>query len=214
MTRKRKVSSLKSKKQEDEQEQEEEVEEEEQQEQEQEQEKRNKKIKTPKTLKEKILTILSNSNTLLGLQKIKKILITEYDMKETKVFNANVNKTLKLLSEDKNEIDRFGKIGGSYHGGIRSQAYLSHEREQREKQELKKHIDDGEVLCPYCNLWCSDECFVREDSVARGGLYLCEHCSEEFWTWISDGYSIGHKVEYRYGDGSDDYADLNRGKRR
>jgi len=190
-----------------------EIEQQEEQEQEEEEKesknRKNKQKKISTTLKEKILTILSNSETLIGLQKIKKILINEYNLNNTKLLNTNVNKTLKLLVEE-NDIENFGKIGGSYHGGIRSKAYLSYQKEQEKKQEINEHRNNGDVLCPYCNLWCDGDCFVREDSVARGGLYVCEHCSEDFWTWISDGYLYGHKVEYRYGDGRDDYAHLNR----
>lgn len=166
--------------------------------------------KTPTTLKDKIITIVQNSDTLMSLQKIKKLLISDYGYTDNKSFNTNVNKTLKSLVDGND--NNFGKIG-SYHGGVTSRAYLDHQEKEKKESELRNHVDAGDILCPYCNKWCSSDCFIDEDSVARGGRHQCEHCAEEFWSWISDNYLYGHKVEYRYGDGREDYADINRRRR-
>jgi hypothetical protein len=39
--------------------------------------------------------------------------------------------------------------------------------------------------------------------------FISEHCPQQFWSWISDGYLYGHKKEYRYGDGREDYKGIN-----
>jgi hypothetical protein len=156
------------------------------------------------TLKDKILAVVRNSDSLLGLQKIKRLLVEDYGLTENKAFNTNVNKAIKALVEANDE--NFGKIGGSYHGGVASRAYLLHQEKETKKAVLDSHRREGEILCPYCHNWCSSECFIEEDSVARGGRHRCEHCPKDFWSWISDGYLYGHEVEYRYGDGKSDYA--------
>lgn len=166
-----------------------------------------KKPKASGTLKEKILSIVENSETLISLQKLKKELVVRYGLANNKAFNTNVNKVLKALLDSNDE--NFGKIGGSYHGGVASRAYLDYSEKEKKKLILQKHQDEGEILCPYCNSWCSSECWIEEDSVARGGLHQCEHCAEEFWSWISDGYLYGHKQEYCYGDGREDYKGIN-----
>jgi hypothetical protein len=166
-----------------------------------------KKTKTSGTLKDKILAIVHDADTLISLQKIKKELISEYHLTENKSFNTNVNKALKALVDANG--DNFGKIGGSYHGGVTSRAYLDYSESQKEKLIMKNHQDEGEILCPYCNTWCSCDSWIREDSVARGGLHQCEHCPKQFWSWISDSYLYGHKKEYRYGDGREDYKEIN-----
>jgi hypothetical protein len=63
------------------------------------------------TLKDKILAVVRNSYSLLGLQKIKRLLVEDYGLTENKAFNTNVNKAIKALVEANDE--NFGKIGGS-----------------------------------------------------------------------------------------------------
>ncbi|OQR90769.1 hypothetical protein ACHHYP_05270 [Achlya hypogyna] len=159
-----------------------------------------------KTIKERILYLVSVATELLGAPTIKKLLITEFGLTESKVFGSNVNKALKELSEA--ERSDFGKIRGSYHGGPTSPAFLAHEAERRVIDDIARHHEEGCVKCCFCEHWCSEDCFLDEDSVARGGKYQCSNCDKIFWTWISDGYVMGHPVEYRYGDGLEDYADL------
>eukprot|EP01040_Poterioochromonas_malhamensis_P009941 gene9941-10802_t len=63
------------------------------------------------------------------------------------------------------------------------------------------------LQCPHCDTWNhEDESYIDEDSVARGGVHKCKSCKKRFYTWISDYDRRGHIVEYRYGDGKDDYA--------
>lgn len=79
-----------------------------------------KKPKASGTLKEKILSIVENSETLISLQKLKKELVVRYGLANNKAFNTNVNKVLKALLDSNDE--NFGKIGGSYHGGVAPQS--------------------------------------------------------------------------------------------
>jgi len=119
------------------------------------------------------------------------------------------------MSEDESLLHTFGKIGGSYHGGIDSIAYIDHTTKTNAANALNARSINGDITCPYCNKWNTSNCFIHEDSVARGGLHRCQvgDCNKEFYSWISDGYLYGHKVEYRYGRiGSDDYRNLNEGR--
>jgi hypothetical protein len=168
--------------------------------------KRKKKVvgAIPRTLKEKILAVVRGSDSLMSRQNIKSLLINDYGVTENKAFNTNVNKALKALIETNEET--FGKVGGSYHSGVTSRAYLLHQEKEGANSALESHRRAGNILCPYCGHWCTHECFIEEDSVARGGHHQCQHCHKTFWSWISDGYLYGHKVEYRYGDGKPDYA--------
>ncbi|EQC35032.1 hypothetical protein SDRG_07272 [Saprolegnia diclina VS20] len=161
-----------------------------------------------KTVKERIVYIVSVATQLLGPLTIKKRLLAEFGLTESKPFASNFKKALKELSEE--DRDDFGKIGGSYHGGTSSPVYLARvakeEADAAHAAEFAAH--EGCVKCCFCDHWCSDDCFIDEDSVARGGEYTCSNCHKTFWTWISDGYAYGHPIEYRYGDGKADYADL------
>lgn len=166
----------------------------------------------PTSLKDKILAIVSDSESLISAIRIKKLLIADYGVSDTKASNTKVNTLLKSMSADRNLA--FGCIGNSYHSGMGSTAYINYNMKQTAENELKEHSRKMEILCPYCETWNDQRCFVREDSVARGGLHKClnEDCNKNFYSWISDGYLFGHKIEYRYGDGMDDYKDLNEGK--
>ena len=157
--------------------------------------------KKPKTTttKDKILAILASHHELLCAQRIKKLLVSEYGMPESGAFNTNVNKTLKPLCEQQEALgDVFGKIGGSYHGGVSSKAYLDSVAAVQQQEEARMHEQNGHMLCCYCNTWAESE-FIREDSAARGSLERCGNpaCGEEFWTWISD--NCAHTQEYKYG---------------
>lgn len=160
--------------------------------------------KAPKstTLKQKILAIVAEADTLLGLPSIKRELIAQYGHEDSKIFRANVNKAIKSLLDERHE--GFGKVGGSYHAGQESIAFRNNAAQKLKQSELDEHARRGESLCPYCNSW-GEHTFLREDSVARGGRHQCLNCPKKFWTWISDMYLFGHKVEYRYGDGLEDY---------
>ncbi|CAK4651254.1 hypothetical protein LEN26_011368 [Aphanomyces euteiches] len=157
-----------------------------------------------KSLKDRILYIVKNSATLVSLPKIKKRLQEEFDLEPSTVLNTRVKKALQELIESDRE--DFGKVGGSYHGGEDSAAYLAHMGKAQAQQDEESHRAAGHVLCCYCNTWADSE-FIDEDSVARGSKQKCENCKKTYWTWISDGYSYGHEVEYRYGDGYEDYKD-------
>ncbi len=65
-----------------------------------------------------------------------------------------------------------------------------------------------DIQCPHCDTWNDMmDSWISEDSVARGSRFKCKKCKSFFYTWISDFQSNkrGHTVEYRYGDGRDDY---------
>ncbi|KDO31772.1 hypothetical protein SPRG_03692 [Saprolegnia parasitica CBS 223.65] len=141
-----------------------------------------------KTMKARIVYILSVATQLVGPLTIKKRLFAEFGVTESKLFASNFKKALKELGDENR--DDFGRVGGSYHGGTSSPAYLARVAEEE--------ADTAHAA----------ELAAHEDSVARGGEYECSNCHKTFWTWISDGYVYGHPIEYRYGDGKDDYADL------
>ncbi|KAF0699482.1 Aste57867_9952 [Aphanomyces stellatus] len=151
----------------------------------------------PKTLIGRILFIIQDATNLVGMPTVKKRLIDEFDMTDSPSFRKKVAKALAKLSE----CDRadFGKIGGSYHGGEDSAAYLAYEEAQEAMEEEEKMKDAGCTKCCWCAQWCDDDCFIREDSIGRGSKYKCIHCDRIYWTWISDGYVYGHDVEFKKG---------------
>lgn len=156
------------------------------------------------TLKEKILAILSKEDNMVGLASLKKQLLEQYEFPTDGADKANsnkLNKTLKaMLDEERND---FGKIGGSYHGGANSPAFIAYDAERAAKQAAQDEWDAhaGELQCPYCKKWDNEMAVWKgEDSVARGGKYECSGCKKIYWTWISD-YStrkLGHQKEYKY----------------
>lgn len=152
--------------------------------------------KTPKTIKDAILAIVKSQNKPIGLATIKKLLISDYEYKQSGPFNSNVNKTLKALIAEKR--DDFGLYGsGSY---IAGKSVSKDEIAAREAAEEAAHADDYQ--CPWCHAWNSKEAGeLGEDSIARGSKYRCPNCRGIYWSWISDGYEYAHDVEYKYGDG-------------
>lgn len=157
--------------------------------------------KAPKTLREKILHLLAHEDTLISLIKLKKRLTeAPYNIEENTTNNNKINKLLKTLQEEEGHADYFGKIGGSYHGGTNSPAYQTWRKE--EDQRLAKEADDkahaDDINCPFCDKWNDVmKTFKGEDSIARGGRFVCQFCKKTFWSWISDGYRYGHEVEYK-----------------
>ena len=158
-------------------------------------------VKAPKTLKEKILHVLSQEVSLVGLASLKKLLAEQFNIEATTANNNKLNKTLKALCEEKR--DDFGKIGGSYHGGIHSPAFIAHDTERAAQQAILDEYEahDGEVQCPHCMIY-NDELatWKGEDSVARGSKFECTGCAKTFYTWISDYHTsrLGHKKEYKF----------------
>lgn len=148
------------------------------------------------TMKDKIQAILDSTPKLIGLPTIKKLLMETYAIEDSKIFVSNVNKALKSLVET----EAVGKVGGSYHGGKTSASFLQYQKdcEEAEAKRIEEAEHEGETQCPFCDKWCSEECFVKEDSVARGGEHFCDDCGSTFWTWISDDYKYGHEFEYKY----------------
>lgn len=171
-------------------------------------EKKSRSAAHPTTMRGRVLAIVAESDELVGLPTLKKKLKNQYGMEDSKAFNTLLNKTLRTMCEENR--DDFGKIGGSYHAGPNSTAFLIHQEKEKSRAIMEKHRADGEIDCPHCQFWCGPNCFLREDSVARGGLHECESCGKHFWSWISDGYTRGHTKEYRYGDpmGIADYKGL------
>ncbi len=156
--------------------------------------------KTPKTLREKILHILATEEKLISLAKLKKRLAESYEVEESTTNNNKINKLLKTLQDEDGHEDYFGKVGGSYHGGIGSPSYEAWKQEDdvRKAQEAEDELHKDDIKCPFCDEWNDTESsFKSEDSIARGGRYVCDHCGKTFWSWISDGYKYGHKVEYK-----------------
>ncbi|RLO12991.1 hypothetical protein DYB28_015921 [Aphanomyces astaci] len=153
-----------------------------------------------KTTKDRILFILAKATTLVGVPTIKKRLVEEYGLTESKAFNTNVNKALAALSSEQRA--DFGKVGGSYHAGDASAAYIQHFQGKAsaaaDEANAQKYMDQGCIQCCHCGEWCPGDCEVGEDSIARGSKYKCFACDKVFWTWISDGYTTGHEVEYKY----------------
>ncbi|OQS02942.1 hypothetical protein THRCLA_21288 [Thraustotheca clavata] len=159
-----------------------------------------------KTMKARILYLVSVATGLLSGAAIKKLLVSEFGNKESKKFNSNVNEILKDLVEE--ERDDFGKIKGKYYGGESTPAFKKHCDQISQEEKIQKLKDEGLIECCFCEHLCDEDCFVDEDSVARGGEYRCSKCKKTFWTWISTGYTQAHPIEYRYGDGEEDYKDL------
>ncbi|RHY29407.1 hypothetical protein DYB32_005163 [Aphanomyces invadans] len=146
-------------------------------------------------MKDRVLYVLANATVLMGLPTLKKHLMEEFALQESKVFNTNVKKALAELSASPR--DDFGKIGGSYHAGMSSVAYKAKEKADAELEDAQKYIDQGCIKCCFCGEWCPGDCELGEDSIARGSKYRCVSCNKIFWSWISDGYTVAHEVEYK-----------------
>lgn len=163
-------------------------------------------LKTPKTLKEKILHLLATEDAFVSLPAMKKLLRENYDLEESTASNNKLNKTLKALLEENR--DDFGKIGGSYHCGKKGTAFREYET-QRTANELKAeedklHEDDEYAKCPFCLTWCDMNARKSIDSIYRGSIFKCseQSCKKKFYTWPTDGYKMGHEIEYK---NSEDY---------
>eukprot|EP01104_Vermistella_antarctica_P000469 TRINITY_DN1063_c0_g1_i1.p1 TRINITY_DN1063_c0_g1~~TRINITY_DN1063_c0_g1_i1.p1 ORF type:complete len:209 (+),score=43.96 TRINITY_DN1063_c0_g1_i1:267-893(+) len=149
------------------------------------------------SMKHSILEIVASSTVLVGLPSLKKELIRSYGCTAGKSLNTRLNKALKELTAE-NRSD-FGKIGGSYHAGVEGDAHIQHTHEEDEEANVREKIASGDYIdCPFCKEWVSVECFIDEDSIARGAEYLCSECSSTFWSHISDSYMRGHTHEYKY----------------
>jgi len=156
------------------------------------------------TLKEKILAVLSKEEGMVGLASIKKQLLEQYDFPTDGVDKANsnkLNKTLKAMVDE--ERDDFGKIGGSYHGGIHSAAYIAYSAAEAAKKAAQDEWDahKDELQCPYCGTWDNEMAVWKgEDSIARGSKFQCSGCKKTYWTWISDFTTnkLGHRQEYKF----------------
>ncbi|KAF0699483.1 Aste57867_9953 [Aphanomyces stellatus] len=156
---------------------------------------RKKKGGKPTTLADRILFIVHGATSLVGLPTLKKRLVGEFGMTDSPAFRKNVAKTLVALYGRSD----FGRIGGSFHGGETSEVFLAATAAQKAAEEEKKMKAAGLIQCCWCEKWCDVDCFICEDSIARGGKHKCGQCGRIFWTWISDGYTNGHRVEYRKG---------------
>jgi len=156
-----------------------------------------KKSKKPTTMKEKILDLLANEEKLVGLPTLKKILQTHYEVEDTKANVTRIKKALKELEDEENP--NFGKINSSYHGGEESVAYKAYKAEidAKEEEDADKKLHKDQIRCPFCKMWNDNSSFLGEDSIARGGRYQCIQCDKLFYSWISDGYEVGHEVEYK-----------------
>eukprot|EP01039_Chlorochromonas_danica_P003827 gene3828-4178_t len=163
--------------------------------------------KAPKTLKDKILDLLTKQESLVGLPTIKSILAKEYEVEESSANNTKINKTLKLLLEE--ERDDFGKIGGSYHGGKSSPAYLAHQalldqqQAERDAEALQEPRDD--MRCPYCQCWGRHKDYLvleeEKEGCLQGSkvtLYRCLNCDKDFKVTINENMS---GLFYSYGPG-------------
>mmetsp|Transcript_73141 Transcript_73141/g.143484 ORF Transcript_73141/g.143484 Transcript_73141/m.143484 type:complete len:191 (+) Transcript_73141:54-626(+) len=166
-----------------------------------------KKAATPKTLKDKILAIAATAETLVSLAALKKILQEKYEIEPTTTSNNKLNKTLKeLIVENR---DDFGKIGGSYHGGENSPAFIEYnqlEAEAEGDEEPENHED--EIKCPFCNTWNNEITSSHYDEKYKNGeVFICcnDECAKYFYSWKNDeknNYRLGHTWEYR---GMDEY---------
>lgn len=128
----------------------------------------------PSTLKEKILFVLSQQESLIGLATLKKLLEENYEIEaNNKANNSHLLKTLKELGNEaeKGERDDFGK---------------------------------GEIQCPYCQTWKNadsddndDDSWEREEDWEKGKRYFCGTCSQVFYSWLSDcdRNLVGHKTK-------------------
>jgi predicted RNA-binding Zn-ribbon protein involved in translation (DUF1610 family) len=164
--------------------------------------------KAPKTLKEKILDLLANQETFVGLPKIKSILAKVYDVEESASNNVKINKALKLLSEE--ERDDFGKIGGSYHGGEQSPAYLFNEaylaQEQADKDARALEGPKDDMRCPNCRDWGKYHDFIIVEEESDGALegsretmFQCPSCGGDFKAVKNEYPNGGYDVVYHFG---------------
>mmetsp|Transcript_4540 Transcript_4540/g.9904 ORF Transcript_4540/g.9904 Transcript_4540/m.9904 type:complete len:222 (-) Transcript_4540:47-712(-) len=154
------------------------------------------KVAVPKsgTMKAQILALVAGETKALSLQAIKKALIA-VGHTDSPRFVTQVNKTLKQLVDEKRS--DFGKIGNSYHAGPGSDACRRAKGKAEADAEEARRLAAGELDCCWCGTWSDDHDWIDEDSIARGSSHECVNCGEIFWTWISDGYTRGHEVEYR-----------------
>ncbi len=135
----------------------------------------------------------------MGLASLKKLLQENYDFEPTAANNNKLNKTLKLLiDEDRND---FGKIGGSYHGGENSPAFIEHYTKwhAQEAQKILQTFRKDEMKCPYCETWNDSlKTWIAEDSTTR--IFQCGQCKKRFFIYISDYDKImtGQTKEYKY----------------
>ncbi|OQS02937.1 hypothetical protein THRCLA_04744 [Thraustotheca clavata] len=136
-----------------------------------------------KTVKDCILYLVSVATELLSAPAIKKLLVSEFGHKESKIFNTNVNKILKELGEEKR--DDFGKFKGKYHGGESSSTYKKYS-DQIYHEEITQKLKDGKLVeCCFCGYYCGEDCFLEEDTETRKTKYHCAKCKTIFWTWFS-----------------------------
>eukprot|EP00039_Didymoeca_costata_P004164 m.71757 g.71757 ORF g.71757 m.71757 type:complete len:185 (+) comp12273_c0_seq1:306-860(+) len=153
------------------------------------------KPKPKMTMKKAILKLTKDAGDAVSLHYIKKKL-PEFGFAENSGFNKMVLKNVKALAAE-NRPDFF-QWGGKYSYKKDCPSKVEKEAQEKKEAELKERTDNGEIQCPWCEEWVSGDCFVDEDSIARGGIFECSECSKTFYSWISDGYTIGRKVEYKY----------------
>ncbi|ETV91778.1 hypothetical protein H310_13834 [Aphanomyces invadans] len=152
-------------------------------------------VSSAKSIKDRILFILQDAPALIGLRTIKKRLVSDFGMVESKLFNTNVNKALRDLSSS-GPRDDFGRHNGSYHGGPNSPAFIAHQAKPASyvpPEGSSAGINEDWMMCCHCHTHC-DSTFLDEDSTSRGCAFRCSNCDTVYWTWISDGAT--HPVEY------------------
>ena len=157
--------------------------------------------KIPKTLKDKILDLVSKEEQLISLIAMKKILAEQYDcgcanVKESTAMNTKINKTLKSLVDENR--DDFGKIGGSYHGGEQIVAYLNHMEATAQGGDCDNGGEDDDevnfrfvifVCWSYQFLWnCLQDGDDDSDDITNHRDDIqCPHCSHWNNEWDVGG---------------------------
>lgn len=148
-----------------------------------------KKAKKPTTIVDKILDLLSKEDKLIGLATIKKILKERYDVEDNAGNNKRISKALKDLSSDTERLD-FGKIGGSYHGGIGSTAYVTHLAEQdndgRDSSDGDNDDHTGMLECPMCEIHADRPKWCHPVKPLHKQKYYCDDCDHHFYPWTKD----------------------------
>lgn len=159
-----------------------------------------KKKADKKTLKDKIISILSVEEHLVSLAALKKLLLENFGFETTTANNNKLNKTLKSMCDEQ----VIGKIGGSYHGGEGSPSFLEYNQGeqllQEEREQKLLHAD--EMCCPWCLTWlnayqnCIDEDMIRSEEILIR-IYKCSKCSKNFYSgdqYGDDNGVMGRKV--------------------
>eukprot|EP01031_Cornospumella_fuschlensis_P024476 gene24476-29582_t len=161
-----------------------------------------KKKAAPKTLKEKIGSILDTEESLTSLVALKKLLAERFGFEA----NDGNNKRLQAALQQMCDEGAAGKVGASYHGSQDSPSFLAHHQlqQQLEAEREQKLLHATEMCCPWCEQWidaytnCINEDEIRSEEILIR-IFRCSLCNKEFYSgdqFGDDNGVVGRKVRF------------------